>query len=649
LILPSIGFGLLYLYYGLLPAIVLHFAFDVVWFALPIFLADAPGIWLQQVMVVVMTLVPLGVVVWRRLQAGRWNELAPSDLNAAWSAPPAPERSMSEPEPTQHVVSARTRTIWYVTGAASLVFCAFALVGREVVSGLPVSRLEAASIARRALEQRGVTLDPRWWVLPTPDDGSGGPHEFVAQTAGSDRRKGLLGSYLPKPRWLVRVVSFEGDVADRAEEWRIAITDTGDVRSVQHTLPERRPGASLDEAAARRLAAQALAERTGLDVARGQAREVSARPSKLDARMDWTFTFTDATLDPLPQGEPRIVVGLAGSELVQVGRFVHVPEEWARRERAADTRNLILRIVNGVVFGGLLVSAAVSAVIAWSRRRYTPLLFVVAFAVMFGASAINAANGWPTVVAALQTAQPFRLQVVALIGLGLVGLTISAVLVGLAIGALPHRLAGTAGLPDRHALTLGIATGLFGAAAVAGAAWLRTPEWAAAPAIAPLGTVFPSLDLVVDPVPTFLMRTAVVLTLLASVSVVTSGWTRRRTFGTVKILVVGFLAAGSPPGMSMGGWLVAGALTASALWIAYVSVLRADLTMVPLALGTMMAIASMGRGLPRPFPGAVAASIAAALVTLALSWFWFRALRRARARVVRPAAATMPHPDPLPA
>jgi hypothetical protein len=145
------------------------------------------------------------------------------------------------------------------------------------------------------------------------------------------------------------------------------------------------------------------------------------------------------------------------------------------------------------------------------------------------------------------------------------------------------------------------------------------------------------------------MRTAVVLTLLASVSVVTSGWTRRRTFGTVKILVVGFLAAGSPPGMSMGGWLVAGALTASALWIAYVSVLRADLTMVPLALGTMMAIASMGRGLPRPFPGAVAASIAAALVTLALSWFWFRALRRARARVVRPAAATMPHPDPLPA
>ena len=53
LIIPSIGFGLLYVYFGLLPGIVLHFAFDVVWFALPIFLSDAPGIWFQKAMVVV--------------------------------------------------------------------------------------------------------------------------------------------------------------------------------------------------------------------------------------------------------------------------------------------------------------------------------------------------------------------------------------------------------------------------------------------------------------------------------------------------------------------------------------------------------------------------------------------------------------------
>src|SRR5207237_5078259 len=45
---------------------------DVVWFALPIFLAHAPGVWIQKLMVVVMTLVPLWIVLWRRAHVGRW-------------------------------------------------------------------------------------------------------------------------------------------------------------------------------------------------------------------------------------------------------------------------------------------------------------------------------------------------------------------------------------------------------------------------------------------------------------------------------------------------------------------------------------------------------------------------------------------------
>ena len=54
--------------------IILHFCFDVVWFALPIFLANAPGVWVQRVMVVAMTLVPFGIVLWRRIQAGHWSD-----------------------------------------------------------------------------------------------------------------------------------------------------------------------------------------------------------------------------------------------------------------------------------------------------------------------------------------------------------------------------------------------------------------------------------------------------------------------------------------------------------------------------------------------------------------------------------------------
>src|SRR4029078_10671728 len=82
LIIPSIGFGLLYLYLGLLPGIILHFTFDVARFLLPIFLAKAPGIWFQQLMVVALTLVPLWIVLWRRAQAGRWRARVASQPKA---------------------------------------------------------------------------------------------------------------------------------------------------------------------------------------------------------------------------------------------------------------------------------------------------------------------------------------------------------------------------------------------------------------------------------------------------------------------------------------------------------------------------------------------------------------------------------------
>src|SRR5215510_2242453 len=114
--------------------------------------------------------------------------------------------------------------------------------------------------------------------MPQPDDGSGGAHQFVYETAGEGRWRELLGVYLPKPRWRVRVATFEGDIADRAEEWRVMLAADGAVRSVQHILPEGRAGASLEEPAARQLALAAIKERYALQAA--QLKDVSARPAK---------------------------------------------------------------------------------------------------------------------------------------------------------------------------------------------------------------------------------------------------------------------------------------------------------------------------------------------------------------------------------
>jgi membrane protease YdiL (CAAX protease family) len=631
LILPSIGFGLLYLYWGLLPGIVLHFAFDVVWFALPIFLADAPGIWIQQTMVIVMTLVPLWVVLWRRVQVGRWTQLSPTLLNDAWTPPPPPvEYEVPAPTVLAPGLSPRAMKIWMAIGAASAIVCGAALLGERDAIPLNVTRTQAESIARRALDERGVTLGPGWKVLPVPDDGSGGAHEFVAATAGNDRRKALLGVYLPEPRWIVRVITFEGDVAERAEEWHVLVNRAGQVARIEHVLPEGRPGPSLDERAARTLANAAIARQFGLDVSKGQAREVSARPAKLAARTDWTLTFVDASLSPLPQGELRMDVVIAGDEISKVTRYVFVPEQWERRTRAAETRNLIIRICVGVIFGGLLVAAAVSGIVAWSRRRYAARLFAVTSLLMFLAALLNTANNWPNTVAQMQTALPFGLQVGAVIGSGIVALIVAASLAGLAMGALPRRLTVSGVLPDRDALLMGVAGGFFGAALTVLAAWLRTPAWAQTSDVSSLGTYLPLIDLPIDPLTGLLNRIAVVATFLAGVSLVTHGWTERRVLGTIMILVVGFLGAGAPAGSFVTGWAAAGALLAMGLVVAYVFLLRADLTIVPIALGTMVAFSALARGAQRVFPGALAGSVIAVIVIAATTWWAFRALRAYR-------------------
>jgi hypothetical protein len=632
LIIPSIGFGLLYVYLGLLPGIVLHFTFDVVWFALPIFLAKAPGIWFHQFMVAALALVPLWIVLWRRAQAGAWTELSPADRNAAWKpAPPetVPADVALPARPSSF--GARAGTIWLAAGTLGAVVCVAGLVKTSRVGALAVSRADAETAARRALADRGITLDARWRVMPVPDDASDGAQEFVSETAGDARRRALVGSYLPAPHWNVRVATFTGDVADRAEEWRATVDASGRVQALQHKLPEGRAGASLDEAAARHVAETEIATRYGLDPAHGQLREISARPAKLKARTDWTFTYVDTTVPPLPAGEPRIEVRVAGDEVAGTRRFIYVPEERQRAERAAETRNTILRVLGTLVFAGLLVGAAVAGVVLWSRRRFTVRLFLAATLLMFAVSVAAAANGWPSIIAALPTAAPLPLAVGGVIAISFVALVLRAVLVGLALGAQPQRMESCGALNTVDARRLGIAAGFAGAAAAGAAAAIRTPAWAQAPDLNALGNVLPLVDVVLDPVTGFLTRTAIVLATLVTIDHLTIGWTRRRALGLAALAVIGFLAGGAPAGLHMGRWALAGLLTMVALEAAYVFLLRFDLTIVPLAIGVMMAVAAIARGAQRAFPGELLAAIASAIVVVLLAMWMFSALRRARA------------------
>jgi len=323
-------------------------------------------------------------------------------------------------------------------------------------------------------------------------------------------------------------------------------------------------------------------------------------------------------------------VDLAGDEVASVARYIYVPEEWERQQRAASTRNIIIQIAISVVFAGLLMSAAIGGMIAWSRGRYAPRLFLAAAAMVLVASAADIANSWPSLMASLPTSAPLPILLTGLLAVSFVGFTLLAAIIGLAIGAIPHKLAGLGTMPERDALQLGIAAGLFGAAAARLAASLRTPEWAQFPAVGSAGTVVPLLAEAIDPIASFLTRLAVMATTFLLIEHITRSWTRRRAAGLVALGIIGFLSVGVPASAHIGGWAVAGGLLAAALIVVYATLLRFDITLVPVALGTMMAAGALVRGAQRPFPGALPGAIRAAFLIALLAYWWLKALRSFR-------------------
>ena len=239
-------------------------------------------------------LVPLAVVLWRRAKAGAWGELPASLFNGDGSRPWRPRPPGSRPAsswPRAGSISSSARC----PGWASPVLPpgSRGLPCKPTCRPLALDRAGAEAAADAALKARGVTLGPEWRRFSAVRRASEEPqwtqHKFVWREAGAEAYRALIGATLAPPLWDVRYATFEGDVAARAEEWRITIEPDGGVRQIRHVLPEARPGRAPAQGRRARAgeAASARALRIGsrcADARRGRG-EGSARAHRLVVRV----------------------------------------------------------------------------------------------------------------------------------------------------------------------------------------------------------------------------------------------------------------------------------------------------------------------------------------------------------------------------
>lgn len=506
--------GLIYLRYGLLPVILTHALYNLALLSIPLFALSAPGINFHRGVVVAVALLPLAVVAARRVAAGGATALPDGARNAGWrpvrdqegsgvpspaspgeSFPGAPtppvgsgERTPGTPGAAPSPFAALPVWIAPIVALVGLVLWASARPPLDPELRLLGERARATEQAREVLRQRGADPDS-WTVSTVPLAPWGEAARFLLREGGPEAvQAALAADYLPSPAWRVRFARFDGPVEERAEEWRVEVRDER-VRRVVHQLPENRPGLRPTEAEARNVAVAAL-RREGLDPA--ALRELSARAVDRPERLDWTLVYRDPSLDLPAEGEAWVTVVLAGGEVVDVVRSVHVPEGWQRAERERRTRWILSLIPLAMVGGGAALLAAVGGMIGVARGRIPGKGVGLVAVALLAVALLHAVNGLPGIDAtAATTASLPDQRVQGLVAALLAGVVLAGVL-ALALG-FAARAAGVSGETDVRTRNLGAALGLLLAGLATAADRLLPPPSFRGPEVRGAGDVVPWL------------------------------------------------------------------------------------------------------------------------------------------------------------
>jgi hypothetical protein len=481
------------------------------------------------------------------------------------------------------------RALPWLAAAGLVAWGAFGMQRADVPS-LAIDRMQAEAAARAAVILQGGTLGPEWRQMAVvrlaPEEGGQRLwHRFVWREAGPAAYRALVGNALAPPLWEVRFARFDGDVAERAEEWRVAVAGNGDVRQVVHRLPEARPGASLERPEAEALAHGALRQAFGLDPAALVLR--SADQAQRVARRDWGFVYADPRVNVGKDGELRLQVIIGGDRVLSTGRAVFVPEAWQRAEARRDNEHQVAKLAGMVLVGLLALAGLVYAVIAWHRHRCNRRAMLVVGGLSMAMLLASGANNWPALAMQLRTAEPVLAQLTTTILSLLAGALLVGLLFGLlgGVGAWYARAQPAVPLAGRlPPWAMGAAAALVAAGITAALAGLVAPAFPVWPDLKVYSYAWPAAGAVVSAF-AFVPALAVTLFLLAVIDRGTAGWTRRVPLVAIALAMFGVavaLLSGLEFGDALRRGVVEGLVALAFAWL----VLRYNLTSVPAFVAT---------------------------------------------------------------
>ncbi len=306
-------------------------------------------------------------------------------------------------------------------------------------------------------------------------------NEYLRRSIGVERGVNrIYREEIPSAFWVVRYFR-----DSQKEEYLVVLLPDGGLHAVHHTVAEAAPGATLTKEDALARAATFLHDMHGFDLS--QWKLVEAQSDKLPARTDHGFTWEQtAALNPTAEGVEgahiRVELRVQGDEVSGYRIYIHVPEEWVRKQN----QSTLAGTAQGIGLAALIAAFGISVLVIFVRNLKQPAVAAVpwrrlaewSLAVLI-ASLATFATMVPQYLFGYPTDQPFQ----TFVGMRVIQLFLSATLLyslvfflfGLSwfFFARSNANEGTERLPDwRHVPALyyrdAFLVGLCGCATLAG-------------------------------------------------------------------------------------------------------------------------------------------------------------------------------------
>jgi len=633
LFFPYVVNGLIYLRFGLLPVIVAHFTYDTVLFALPLFVSTAAGAWMNQGMIIVLAAIPLLVVMRARLKMGRWHMLPESLLNSSWQPEKSDEQTEYEPVIADKIITftQKTKGIMLIAGVVGAALWLYGTQFKQDGQPLPLTRSAAMQTAHDALQNRSVAVPPSWMLLPsvagnyTDNTDTELMHEFIWQHGDKKTYQSLLGTYLPPARWTMRLVTWTGDETQKSEAYEMSITKSDALYRLRHQLPESATGLELTESEARLIAYDEI-EKT-FHVHAQELKEVSAVAVKHPMRKDWTFIFADTAPIALDQGQARIGVEVAGNQIVDSERYIHVPEDWQRDHYNKKSIFKYIGILCTMFLYLLLclgLAAALKKTNIQSLLSKKTAMYAGALALMY---LVKIVNMWPYLIANFYTSEPFFHQAFLAVGMLSIVALCKAGGFGLIIARINSWKKSYVSLPYGTSLLYGIcagtcATGVYALLHKLAPSW--GPVWAN---YAQLPAYIPCIGIIIESLSLYINITMLILLLYIIMDHICKTWSDNKKISIPVCITFGILTTNVAEIESILFWLLSGVVVGLMLWAIYHVIAHYDRCVIPIAVGIFIIGQLIQQALFNAYPTAFLGNILACVCILAVSYLWSKKLQ----------------------